>query len=666
MSTQNLPNIPDKDVQGLRPFRHFCMSLGVIPSSYLEALTNEELLLWFCDFLQNKVIPTVNNNAECVQELQELFTQLRTYVNDYFTNLDVQEEINNKLDNMVENGELDPLLNNIFTSLTNQINTQNTNIQTNKNSINELSARMDTFSNLPSGSTTGDAELQDIRVGYNGTTYENAGTSVRSQISDIHNNLGDFIYNINTKASNGYVDFTQNFPKDTEIYISLKEIKSGTLEYASVYAYTNEEDYDNICPLTEDDIGQIKTIKTTKAYVKIRLFIKFTEATTNNANFIFGLMNNNTLLPQILNNKSNIEENKNNINNINETIGYYKYIINTQASNGYVDFEENFPKNTEFYISLNEIKSGTLSYASVYAYTDDTNYENICPISNEDIGQIKTIKTNKPYVKIRLFIKFTETGTNNATFVFGKISNNLISLILNNNTKDLSLNKHTARIFKKVCCVGDSYTAGYIVNSEGEPSTYNENFAWPHYLSLITGNNYVNCGVSGATSKNWQERTGGLDKAQETGVVQAYLIGLAINDATSDSNGLPVGDISDIGTEKDTYYAQYSKIIRLLNNISTKAKIFVMTCPHANVPDSYNQAIKNIANQYKSQYNVHVLDLNNYKDLYNISSITSDFKSGHYTAIGYEQFAENLEYILSDYINNNIADFQDVAFLPYN
>lgn len=53
-------------------------------------------------------------------------------------------------------------------------------IKADKNSLQVLSERMDTFSSLPQGSTTGDAELIDIRVGVNGECFENAGESVRA------------------------------------------------------------------------------------------------------------------------------------------------------------------------------------------------------------------------------------------------------------------------------------------------------------------------------------------------------------------------------------------------------------------------------------------------------------------------------------------------------
>ena len=92
------------------PFKHLCVTIGELPSTFLESMSYYELLAWFVNYLENTVIPAVNANGEATAELQELFIELKTFVDNYFENLDVQEEINNKLDEMAEEGTLQEII----------------------------------------------------------------------------------------------------------------------------------------------------------------------------------------------------------------------------------------------------------------------------------------------------------------------------------------------------------------------------------------------------------------------------------------------------------------------------------------------------------------------------------------------------------------------------
>ena len=91
-------------------FNMLPMTIGVLPSSYVDSMSYYETLLWLCNYLENTVIPALNNNGEAVAELQAKYIELHNYVEHYFDNLDVQEEINNKLDEMVASGEFEEII----------------------------------------------------------------------------------------------------------------------------------------------------------------------------------------------------------------------------------------------------------------------------------------------------------------------------------------------------------------------------------------------------------------------------------------------------------------------------------------------------------------------------------------------------------------------------
>ena len=231
--------------------------------------------------------------------------------------------------------------------------------------------------------------------------------------------------------------------------------------------------------------------------------------------------------------------------------------------------------------------------------------------------------------------------------------------------------KGICHAFKKVLCIGDSYTQGLLYKYSDNTSITAPQYSWVQHMNTLTGNEWINCGVGGTTSKTWQTNVNGLPKAQSEGVVQAYVIGLGINDSRTDdfADKLPVGTIEDIGTNNDTYYAQLSKVIVELATISPDAYIFVNTCPYYKKDRiaPYNVAIKNIVEHFKNTYKIHCIDLAGYySDLFYSPDFMGLFYQAHPTVEGHATIAKMYEFALSDYMRQNEVSFRNIPWTPYD
>ena len=101
-------------------FRRFVLQNFPFIEEDFDALTDYQLICKVVEYL-NKVITSQNevvselesfetNITNNFDKLEGLFVELKSYVDNYFNNLDVQAEINNKLDDMVEDGTLQEII----------------------------------------------------------------------------------------------------------------------------------------------------------------------------------------------------------------------------------------------------------------------------------------------------------------------------------------------------------------------------------------------------------------------------------------------------------------------------------------------------------------------------------------------------------------------------
>ena len=97
------------EYKNLTPFKWFVLENFPFIEADFDALTDWQL---YCKLGKeiNKIIDSQNIVGEQAKNLTNAFIALQNYVNDYFKNLDVQDEINNKLNEMAESGQLTDII----------------------------------------------------------------------------------------------------------------------------------------------------------------------------------------------------------------------------------------------------------------------------------------------------------------------------------------------------------------------------------------------------------------------------------------------------------------------------------------------------------------------------------------------------------------------------
>lgn len=239
------------DVQTLSPFKKFIMTIGNLPTSYLESMTYGEMLMWFCNYLQETVIPTVNNNGLAVEELQGLYVELKNYVDSYFDDLDLQEEVNIKLDEMALNGTLTRLIKDYIDPIQEEYEEQvNSNINLMNSQINQINRKVDSLS---SGSPLVASSISDMTdttktyvlttdgywYYYDGSDWVQGGLYQTAEDSDTVNKLVSEVGMISEHTYNLWEnDSEYSFTKLEDLTLE-RELAVGTYTFSAEITSSN-------------------------------------------------------------------------------------------------------------------------------------------------------------------------------------------------------------------------------------------------------------------------------------------------------------------------------------------------------------------------------------------------------------------------------------------
>lgn len=646
------------DYKNLTPFKFYILQNFPYIEQDFDALTDYQLMCKLAEKM-NEVINTVNMSGEQVESLTVAFNNLKNYVDSYFENLDVQDEINNKLNQMANDGTLANILDaNVLNNFNQKLNDLDNRIDATNNTLSQIGTASpkgayNTLSELQTAYPTGAEGIFVVKENnswyfWNGSAWT-LGGNYNQAISTFPNYADTNYYDIDNMNSIG----------DNQIYVLQPKTPPQFVNYIEIKTATAGND-GKVCICFKNDIYffPYKTynfVSVENGYVKIPvnlyiphdfyIIVQCTSIYFKNAvngkywnipNFPTG----NTPVPVTVE-KSGIElavninlnlsynmENK--LKNIN-----YGLIIPSLTKAITFNFTTLKCTITQFVLNFNNINNGIttiqgqtldIPQLSLPSVNDYTNYYLIYSYLNKQFRIIRqigneyvNIDSNNDYLICSFTIhNYLTTNIKQPPIYIHSLNSDYVDIIFTAtsesqclqyfNSKNTLNSWFSGKIYK---ALGDSITRGEDPENEYNPMLNNR---YTDIVAKSTGMLAINFGVGGSTIADREGRNDSFYQRRDVGGATLYTIFGGVNDYKAN---IPLGTFND--TVTTTFYGAFKQLAIYFANAG--AKFFVITplhCQNDTVQNTQGLILEDYVNAILyvcKYYGIPVLDLFNSSNL---------------------------------------------------